>query len=71
MRNVKDVNQGKPIKTRNTKSLKNSYDSFEEQLFYVVIKHMKLSLPSSLHIEKKISLLEYKQMKIFMEKHDI
>jgi len=32
---------------------------------------MKLSLPSSLHMEKKISLLEYKQMKLFMETHDI
>jgi citrate lyase synthetase len=32
---------------------------------------MKLNLPSWLHIEKKISLLEYKKMKLFMEKHDI
>lgn len=32
---------------------------------------MQLSLPPWLRIDKKISLLEYKQMKLFMEKHDI
>jgi hypothetical protein len=32
---------------------------------------MQTTLPSWLHIEKKISLLEYKKMKLFMEKHDI
>ena len=32
---------------------------------------MKLALPQWLNMEKKISLLEYKKMKLFMEKHDI
>lgn len=32
---------------------------------------MQLSLPQWLHMDKKISLLEYKKMKIFMEKHDV
>ncbi|MCX6823514.1 MAG: GNAT family N-acetyltransferase [candidate division SR1 bacterium] len=32
---------------------------------------MQLSLPQGLHIDKKISLLEYKKMKLFMEKHDV
>ncbi len=32
---------------------------------------MQLSLPQWLCIDKKISLLEYKKMKLFMEKHDI
>ena len=32
---------------------------------------MQLSLPQWLHIDKKISLLEYKKMKLFMEKHDV
>jgi len=32
---------------------------------------MKLVLPIWLIMDKKISLLEYKQMKVFMEKHDV
>lgn len=32
---------------------------------------MQLNLPTWLHLEKKISLLEYKEMKIFMAKHDV
>ena len=32
---------------------------------------MQLSLPQWLRIDKKLSLLEYKKMKLFMEKHDI
>ena len=32
---------------------------------------MKNLLPSELHIDKKISLKEYQEMKLFMQKHDI
>lgn len=32
---------------------------------------MQIMLPLWLHIDKKISLLEYKKMKLFMVKHDI